>query len=149
MGLIEQASSGSPSTLCASNWRSAPLSLLSRNIVVPSTTGPPQGAAKSMLCTRSAPGPYESSSALTMGRNWNTQYTRGPLSTLRRSLPFGFLRLALFGHVIAPDVIQPSSENTANRQRGPYDLTLSAGLVNELSVYATLPSTWVGRWIAF
>jgi hypothetical protein len=34
----------------------------------------------------------------------------GPLSALRCSLPFGFLRLSLFGHVIAPDVIQPSSE---------------------------------------
>jgi hypothetical protein len=47
-------------------------------------------------------------STLTKGRNWNTQYTGGPFSTLRRSLPFGFLRLSLFGHVIAPDVIQPS-----------------------------------------
>ena len=86
-----------------------------------------------MLCTRSAPGPYESSSALTKGRNWNTQYTRGPLSTLRRSLPFGFLRLALFGHVIAPDVIQPSSENTANRQRGQYDLDVEAVKASPLS----------------
>ena len=49
-------------------------------------------------------------SALTKSRNWNTQYTGGPLSTLRRSLPFGFLRLSLFGHVIAPDVIEPSPE---------------------------------------
>jgi hypothetical protein len=49
-------------------------------------------------------------SALTKGRNWNTQYTGRPLSTLGRSLPFGFLRLSFFGHVIAPDVIQPSSE---------------------------------------
>jgi hypothetical protein len=46
IGRIEQISSGSPSTLCAFNWRSAPLSLLSRNIVVPSTTGP-QGAIAS------------------------------------------------------------------------------------------------------
>src|SRR5262249_13163666 len=39
MGRIEQISSASPSTLYAFNGRSAPLSLLSRNIVVPSTTG--------------------------------------------------------------------------------------------------------------
>ena len=49
-------------------------------------------------------------SALTKGRNWNTQYTGRPLSTLRRSLSFCFLRLSLFGHVIAPDVIKPSPE---------------------------------------
>src|SRR5262245_24472456 len=55
-------------------------------------------------------------SALTKGRNWNTQYTGGPLSTLGRSLPFAFLRLALFGHVIAPDVIQPSSEYSQQRK---------------------------------
>ena len=49
-------------------------------------------------------------SALTKSRNWNTQYTDGPLSTPRRSLPLCFLRLSLFGHVIAPDVIEPSPE---------------------------------------
>jgi len=49
-------------------------------------------------------------SALTKSRNWNTQYTGGPLSTLRRSLPLCFLRLSLFGHMIAPDVIEPSPE---------------------------------------
>ena len=49
-------------------------------------------------------------SALTKGRNRDTQYTGGPLSTLRRSLPFGFLHLSLFGHVDCPYVIQPSSE---------------------------------------
>ena len=49
-------------------------------------------------------------SALTKSRNWNTQYTGGPLSTLRRSLPLCFLHLSLFGHVIAPDVIEPSPE---------------------------------------
>jgi hypothetical protein len=45
-------------------------------------------------------------SALTKSRNWNTQYTGGPLSTLRRSLPLCLLRLSLFGHVI----IEPSPE---------------------------------------
>jgi hypothetical protein len=65
-------------------------------------------------------------SALTKSRNWNTQYTGGPLSTLRRSRPFGFLRLSLFGHVIAPDVIQ-KAQSTANRQRGPYDLDVGGG----------------------
>jgi len=49
-------------------------------------------------------------SALTKGRNWYPQYAGGPLSTLGSSLPFDFLRLALFGHVIAPDVFQPSAE---------------------------------------
>jgi hypothetical protein len=48
--------------------------------------------------------------ALTKSRNWNTQYTGGPLSTLRRSLPLCLLRFSLFGHVIAPDVIEPSPE---------------------------------------
>jgi hypothetical protein len=38
-------------------------------------------------------------SALTRARNRNTQYT-GSLSTLCCFLPFGFLRLTLFGHVI-------------------------------------------------
>jgi hypothetical protein len=44
-------------------------------------------------------------SALTKGRNWNTQYTGGPLSTLRRSLSFGFLRfrfLAIFAFAFWP-----------------------------------------------
>ena len=49
-------------------------------------------------------------SALTKSRNWNTRYTGGPLSTLRRSLPLCLLRLSLFGHVIAPDVIEPTPE---------------------------------------
>jgi hypothetical protein len=40
------------------------------------------------------------------------QYTGGPLSTLRRSLPFCFLRLSLFGHVIAPDVIDGHRDAT-------------------------------------
>src|SRR5215467_7934689 len=62
MGRIEQISSGSPSTLCAFNGRSAPLSLLSRNIVVPSTAHLASEGARAL-------------SVLTKSRNWDTQYT--------------------------------------------------------------------------
>jgi hypothetical protein len=55
--------------------------------------------------------------ALSLGGNRNTQYAGGPLSTLRFLLPFSFLRLSLFGHVIAPDFLSASEQSTADGQK--------------------------------
>src|SRR5262249_43095054 len=61
----------------------------------------------------------QSDVSLYLGLDRNIQYTGGPLSTLRCSLPFGFLRLSLFSHVTAPLISFQPRQSTVNRQRRP------------------------------
>src|SRR5262249_6127601 len=63
-----------------------------------------------VLCKECSAARGQSDVSFYLGLDRNIQYTGDPLSTLRCSLPFGFLRLSLFSHVIAPDFFSATPE---------------------------------------